>query len=87
MVYMVTWESRGGTAGGQQVALTLDRAETIRRVVSASRPWLVCKVAVLDGYVVPGEDSPPPAPPTRRPRKPAAGPARPERRTRRQSRP
>ena len=46
---MIVWEPKNG-CGGHQVALTLDRAETVHRVVSRALPEAECRIEPLEGF-------------------------------------
>jgi hypothetical protein len=55
-MYVVTWQPRGGTGGGHQVALTRDRAEVVHRAVCRALPEAQCRIDAVEGYVAPGEE-------------------------------
>jgi hypothetical protein len=57
-MYVVTWEPKRGAGGGHQVAMTLDRAETVHRAVSRALPGADVRIEPVDGYVPPGEEPP-----------------------------
>jgi hypothetical protein len=58
-MYVVVWQPKHGRGGGHQVALTLDRAETIHRAVRRALPEAECRIEAVEGYVAPGEEQRP----------------------------
>ena len=80
-MFIVIWETGGGTGSGHQAVLSEERAETVRYEVALRRPWLQCRIeragTYADQAVEPVRDDPPmrrPAekgPTTRRRRRPS----------------
>jgi hypothetical protein len=50
MHYVVVWEPRGGHGGGHQLALDLDKAERIQRVLSRAVPDAEVRIEPAEAY-------------------------------------